>query len=70
MGSLSLQTGLLVVAKRLDKGSTWPMSNNPKNQFFTAGPNDTFFSNEDYLLRAGPWMSPWMSPLCFPSLGC
>ncbi len=52
MGSLSLQTGLLVVAKRLDTGSTWPMSNNPGNPFFTAGPNDDFFSNEDYLLRS------------------
>ena len=52
MGSLSLQTGLLVVAKRLDTGSTWPMSNNPGNRFFTAGPNDSFFSNEDYLLRS------------------
>lgn len=52
MGSLSLQTGLLVVAKRLDTGSTWPMSNNPGNRFFTAGPNDTFFSNEDYPLRS------------------
>ncbi len=51
MGSLALQTGLVVVAKRLDTGSTWPMSNNPWNQFFTAGPGDSFFSNEDYLLR-------------------
>ncbi|MBA3967772.1 MAG: hypothetical protein H0X47_18725, partial [Nitrospirales bacterium] len=48
----SLQTGLLVVAKRLDTGSTWPMSNNPGIRFFTAGPNDSFFSNEDYLLRS------------------
>jgi len=52
MGSLSLETGLLVVAKRLDTGSTWPMSNNPGNRFFTARPNDSFFSNEDYPLRS------------------
>jgi len=51
LGSLSLQTGLLVVAKRLDTGSTWPMSNNPQNRYFTARPGDTFFSNEDYPLR-------------------
>lgn len=51
LGSLSLQTGLLVVAKRLDTGSIWPMSNNPNNRFFTARPGDTFFSNEDYSLR-------------------
>lgn len=51
LGSHSLQTGLLVVAKRLDTGSTWPMNNNPKNPFFVSGPDDPFFSNEDYLLR-------------------
>src|SRR5947207_3375688 len=44
MGSLSLQTGLLVVAKRLDTGHTWPMSNNPNNRFFTARPSDNFLS--------------------------
>ncbi len=52
MGSQSIQTGLLVVAKRLDTGSIWPMSNNPGNRFFTAGENDTFLSNEDYPLGA------------------
>lgn len=51
MGSLSIETGLLIVAKRLDTGSTWPMNNNPGNPFFTARPGDPFFSNEDYLLR-------------------
>jgi hypothetical protein len=51
LGSRSLQTGLLVVAKRLDTGSTWTMSNNPASPFFTAGPNDDFLSNEDYLVR-------------------
>lgn len=52
MGSSSLQTGLLVVAKRLDTGSMWPMSNNPGNRWFTAGPNDTYLANEDYPLRS------------------
>lgn len=52
MGSRALRTGLLIVAKRLDTGSTWPMSNNPANRFFTAGENDSFLSNEDYPLRA------------------
>lgn len=51
LGSLSLQTGLLIVAKRLDTGSAWPMANNPGNRFFTAKPGDDFFSNEDYPLR-------------------
>lgn len=52
MGSSSIETGLLVVAKRLDTGSTWPMSNNPGNPFFVAKQGDDFFSNEDYLLRS------------------
>lgn len=51
MGSQSIETGLLIVAKRLDTGSNWPMSNNPGNPFFVAGPDDSFLSNEDYLLR-------------------
>ena len=51
MGSRALETGLLVVAKRLDTGSTWPMSNNPGNRYFTARANDVFLSNEDYLVR-------------------
>ena len=52
MGSQSIATGLLVVAKRLDTGSTWRMSNNPGSRWFTAGPNDGFFPNEDYLVRS------------------
>lgn len=51
MGSRALQTGLIVVAKRLDTGSIWAMANNPFNRFFTAGNNDHYFPNEDYLLR-------------------
>ena len=51
LGSSSLQTGLLVVAKRLDRGSVWPMSNNPRSPFFTAGPTDSYLANEDYPLR-------------------
>lgn len=50
MGSTSLKTGLLVVAKRLDTGSTWPMTNNPQSPFFTASSDDTYFPNEDYSL--------------------
>jgi hypothetical protein len=66
LGSNSLKTGLLVVAKRLDTGSVWPMSNNPKNPFFTAGPDDEFFSNEDYplcsVVRASTAAPSYFSP--------
>jgi len=32
----ALQTGLLVVTKRMDSGSPWPIANNPRGSFFTA----------------------------------
>ena len=34
LGSDRVQTGLLVVIKRLDSGSPWPVSNNPKGKYF------------------------------------
>lgn len=43
-------TGLLVVAKRLDTGSTWPITNNPKSRYFKAGTQATTIPNADYPL--------------------
>ena len=37
LGSEDFRTGLLVVTKRLDTGSPWPISNNPKARYFKAG---------------------------------
>lgn len=51
LGSRSLQTGLLVVTKRLNTGSVWPLANNPHDRFFTKKQGDDFLANEDYLLR-------------------
>ena len=34
LGSNKLLTGLLVVTKRLDTGSWWPLGNNPRGQFY------------------------------------
>lgn len=34
MGSSKLQTGLLIVTKRLDTGSVWPITNNPNGRYF------------------------------------
>ena len=34
LGSPELQTGLLVITKRLDTGSPWPVSNNPRGKYF------------------------------------
>lgn len=49
MGSAQILTGLLVVTKRLDTGSTWPISNNPNGRFFDAG-SDGRLGNGDYRL--------------------
>ncbi len=43
-------TGLLVVTKRLDTGSTWPITNNPKSRYFKAGTQATTIPNADYPL--------------------
>ncbi|WP_017327531.1 patatin-like phospholipase family protein [Synechococcus sp. PCC 7336] len=49
LGGPELQTGLLVVTKRLDTGSPWPISNNPRGQFFSSLPDGTI-GNSDYPL--------------------
>ncbi|MDM8559885.1 patatin-like phospholipase family protein [Candidatus Parabeggiatoa sp. HSG14] len=52
LGSNQLRTGLLVITKRLDTGSTWPLHNNPKGKYFNPIPgDDTTIPNRDYLLR-------------------
>jgi predicted acylesterase/phospholipase RssA len=50
IGDESLQTGLLVVTKRLDTGSPWPLGNNPKGRYFRAGADDRWISNAEYPL--------------------
>src|SRR5215217_7194837 len=39
LGGPELKTGLLVMTKRLDTGSPWPITNNPRGQYFAARPN-------------------------------
>jgi uncharacterized protein len=39
LGGPELQTGLLVMTKRIDTGSPWPISNNPRGVYFAARPN-------------------------------
>ena len=50
LGDDSLKTGLLVVTKRLDTGSPWPLGNNPAGKHFRAGKDDSWISNGDYPL--------------------
>jgi predicted acylesterase/phospholipase RssA len=44
-----LLTGLLVVVKRIDSGSPWPVSNNPNGKYFSSRPGGTI-GNGDYTL--------------------
>lgn len=47
LGSERLLTGLLIVIKRLDSGSPWPVSNNPRGKYFKSRPGGTI-GNGDY----------------------
>jgi hypothetical protein len=49
LGSERLKTGLLVVTKRLDTGSPWPLGNNPRGKYFTAL-SEGVIGNGDYPL--------------------
>ncbi len=51
LGSDQLRTGLLVITKRLDTGSIWPLHNNPKGKYFNPIPGHTTIPNRDYLLK-------------------
>jgi hypothetical protein len=46
LGSDRLQTGLLLVTKRIDTGSWWPISNNPNGKYFAARPGGTIGNGE------------------------
>jgi predicted acylesterase/phospholipase RssA len=49
LGSPELKTGLLVVTKRLDTGSPWPVSNNPRGKYY-ADSKDGSIGNSVYPL--------------------
>lgn len=51
LGSDDLRTGLLIITKRLDTNSTWPLHNNPKGKYFNPVLGDTTIPNRDYLLK-------------------
>ena len=50
IGDSSLQTGFLVVIKRLDTGGPWPISNNPRSRYYNARPNSNTIANSAYPL--------------------
>jgi uncharacterized protein len=49
LGGAKLLTGLLIIIKRLDSGSPWPVSNNPHGRYFVAADNGRM-GNGDYPL--------------------
>jgi hypothetical protein len=50
LGSDDLQTGLMVMTKRLDTGSPWVFHNNPKGKYFNPG-EEGGIANRDFPLR-------------------
>ena len=50
LGSDRLQTGLMIVTKRIDSGSPWPLSNNPRGKYYLVSAEDRAIGNSEYLL--------------------
>lgn len=52
LGSEDLRTGLMIVAKRFDNGSSWVLFNNPKSKYFNPiGTDHTAIPNRDFPLH-------------------
>jgi hypothetical protein len=52
LGSADFKTGLMVMSKRLDTGSPWPLTNHPKARYFNARAGSNTVANRDYPLWA------------------
>lgn len=50
LGDPSVQTGLLIVTKRFDTGSPWPLGNNPRGKYYGAAPGSARIANADFPL--------------------
>lgn len=51
LGSPDLKTGLAIIAKRLDTGSAWVMTNNPQGKYYEDGKDDDLYvGNKHYSL--------------------
>jgi hypothetical protein len=50
LGSSELRTGLMIMTKRLDTGSPWPLHNNPKGRYFNERPKSAAIANRYFLL--------------------
>ncbi len=50
LGDPSLKTGLLLMTKRMDTGSPWPLGNNPRGRYFAGSAEKNRVGNADYPL--------------------
>ena len=50
LASPDFRTGLLVMTERLDTGSPWPLTNNPKARYFALQSNSSTIPNGEYPL--------------------
>ncbi|WP_306253266.1 patatin-like phospholipase family protein [Parvularcula sp. IMCC14364] len=51
LGDSSLESGIAIVAKRIDTSSTWVMHNNPSAPFFGDPADGSYIGNKHYLLK-------------------
>jgi hypothetical protein len=50
LGSSRLRTGLMVMTKRLDTGSPWPLHNNPRGRYYSDRPGSAALANRHFPL--------------------
>ncbi|MBV8837084.1 MAG: patatin-like phospholipase family protein [Alphaproteobacteria bacterium] len=50
LGSEDVQTGLCIVTKRMDTGSSWILMNNPKSKYWETPADHSFIGNKHYSL--------------------
>lgn len=50
LGDLEIRTGLCIVTKRMDTGSPWILSNNPRSQFWETPHDNSYIGNQHYRL--------------------
>ena len=50
LGSPRLRTGLMVMTKRLDTGSPWPLNNNPRGRYYHERPGGSAIANKHFPL--------------------
>jgi predicted acylesterase/phospholipase RssA len=51
VGSDAVRTGLMIMTKRLDTGSPWPIHNNPRGRYYARRTGGTGLANSEFLLR-------------------